>query len=90
VESSIVFLLRPRRPGEAVEVWHVTPVDGGNARVVVEHDDAVHFARTVPAIPFTAPLARLARMVEEEGARLSSPPKEIAKRLRQMIREPVS
>lgn len=82
MDSTVVFLFRPRRPGDDFEVWHVLARSNGQAQVIVGREQTGQSGAITLSRPFGAPIARLARLVEEEADRVSPAAPETAQRLR--------
>jgi len=90
VKQPIVLLFRPRKPGDAFEVWHVAPGPDGTARVIVEREDPALGGRLHVGWPFGAPFARLTRLVEAESDRVLPAASQAVKRLRELARGKVA
>uniref|UniRef100_A0A831UFA6 Uncharacterized protein n=1 Tax=Thermus islandicus TaxID=540988 RepID=A0A831UFA6_9DEIN len=80
----MILLFRPRNPGDAFEVWHITPRPDGAAEVIVERETDGPGGPTMLARPFLTTLTRLARLVEEEADRVMPAAQMMAKRLRDL------
>jgi len=90
VKQPIVLLFRPRKPGDAFEVWHVAPEADGSARIIVEREDPALGGRLNIGWPFGAPLARVTRLVEAESDRVMPAAAQAIKRLRELARGKVA
>lgn len=90
VKEPIVLLFRPRRPGEAFEIWHVAPRPDGAASVIVEREDPAHGGCLTVGWPFGAPIARLTRLVEAEADRVLPAAPQTIKRLRELSKGKVA
>lgn len=86
MKQPIVLLFRPRKPGDAFEIWHVAPGADGAANVIVEREDPSRGGRTVVGWPFGAPIARLTRLVEAEADRVLPAAPQSVKRLRELAK----
>lgn len=82
MDSTVVFLFRPRRPGEACEVWHVLARSNGQAQVIVGREASRQSGAITLGRPFGAPIERLERLVKEEADRVSPAAHETVKKLR--------
>jgi hypothetical protein len=80
LSQPIVFLLKPTRADEALQIWHVQPAKHGDPFVVVERDE--NFLAHATALRPT--LARLLRLVEEERDRLIPAGPDTLARLREL------
>lgn len=90
MKQPIVLLFRPRKPGDAFEIWHVAPGADGAAQVIVEREDPALGGRVSVGWPFGAPVARLARLVEAEADRVIPAAAQSIKRLRELARGKVA
>jgi hypothetical protein len=90
VKEPIVLLFRPRRPGEAFEIWHVAPRPDGEASVIVEREDPAQGGCLTVGWPFGAPIARLTRLVEAEADRVLPAAPQTIKRLRELSKGKVA
>jgi len=90
VKQPIVLLFRPRKPGDAFEIWHVAPGSNGAAHVVVEREDPAHGGRLMVGWPFGAPIARLTQLVEAEADRVLPAAPQSIKKLRELAKGKVA
>jgi hypothetical protein len=78
--QSIVFSLKPRRSSDDLQIWHVHPVKGDEAVVMVERDAAA----AAHATPLRPSISRLLQLVEEERDRIIPAGPETLARLREL------